>query len=54
MYKRNYEYKGFTICLSHGDWLVYGTSKNTMKYGYIRRFDSDIEAENYINKEFFL
>ena len=54
MYKRNYEYKGFTICLSYGDWFVYGTSKNTIKYGYIGRFDSDIEAENYINREFFL
>lgn len=24
---KNYEYKGFTICLSYGDWFVYGTSK---------------------------
>lgn len=51
---KNYEYKGFTICLSYGDWLIYGTSKDTMKYGYIGRFDSDVEAENYINREFFL
>ena len=54
MYKKNYEYKGFTICFSYGDWFVYGTSKNTIKYGYIGRFDSDIEAENYINREFLL
>ena len=54
MYKMNYKYKGFTICLLYGDWFVYGTSKNTIKYGYIGRFDSDIEAENYINREFFL
>lgn len=25
--------------------------KNTMKYGYVGRFDSDVEAENYINRE---
>lgn len=56
MFKRmySYEYKGFTIRLAYGDWIVFGTSKDTMKYGYIGKFDSDIEAENYINREFFL
>lgn len=48
----NYQYKNFTIVLSYGDWLVYGTDKNTLKYGFIGRFDTDREAENYIDREF--
>lgn len=50
--RKSYQYKGFTIILSYGDWLIYGTDKNTLKYGYIGRFDTNQEAENYIDREF--
>ena len=53
MRKTSYEYRGFTIHLSYGDWVVYGTNKNTMRYGYIRRFDTSKEAEDFIDREFY-
>ena len=44
----SYEFHGFTIVESYGDWFVYGTSKETIKYGFLRKFDTDKEAENFI------
>lgn len=46
--RHSYEYMGFTITESYGDWLVFGTNKETIKYGFVRRFDTSDEAENYI------
>ena len=49
---KSYEYKGFQISLFYGDWIVYGVNKNTMKYGYVGKFDTSKEAEDFINREF--
>jgi len=48
--KYSYEFHGFTIVESYGDWLVYGTNKETIKYGFLRKFDTDKEAEDFILK----
>ena len=44
----SYEFHGFTIVESYGDWYVYGTSAHTLKYGFVRRFDTSSEAEDFI------
>ena len=48
----SYEYQGFKISLSYGDWYVYGVSINTMNYGYIGKFETNKEAEDFIDREF--
>lgn len=50
--KYNYEFHKFTIVKSDGDWFVYGTHKDTMKYGFIGRFDTNKEAEDFILEVF--
>lgn len=44
----SYEFHGFTIVEHYGDWFVYGTSRVTMKYGFLRGFDTNKEAEDFI------
>lgn len=44
----SYEFHGFTIVEHYGDWLIYGTSCITMKYGFLGCFDTDKEAEDFI------
>ena len=48
----HYEYKGFMIFVSAGDWYVYGVTNDTLKYVYIGRFDTSKEAEDFIDREF--
>ena len=48
--KKSYEFHGFTIVESYGDWFVYGTSAETLKYGFVRRFDTNKEAEDFITE----
>lgn len=50
--KYSYEFHGFTIVESYGDWFVYGTHKDTIKYGFIREFDTNKEAEDFILEVF--
>lgn len=44
------EYKGFTIVDMEWGYHVYGTSAETMKYGFVRNFESVDEAINWINE----
>lgn len=48
--KKSYEFHGFTIVESYGDWFVYGTSAETLKYGFVRKFDTNKEAEDFITE----
>lgn len=43
------EYKGFTIVDMGWGYHVYGTSANTIKYGFARNFETIQEAMDYIN-----
>ena len=47
-----YQYHGFMIVEEYGDYVVYGTSANTMKYGFVRVFPTVYEAEQFINSNF--
>ena len=47
-----YQYHGFMIVEEYGDYVVYGTSANTMKYGFVRVFPTAYEAEQFINSNF--
>lgn len=44
------EYKGFSIIDCGWGFRVYGTSAETMKYGFVRNFESVDEAINFIDK----
>lgn len=43
------EYKGFTIVDMGWGFHVYGTSANTIKYGFVRNFETIQEAMDYID-----
>ena len=50
---KSYCYNGFGICYYCGSYHIYGLDKNTMKYGlkygYLRNFKTEEEAENFID-----
>lgn len=43
------EYKGFSIIDCGWGYHVYGTSTNTIKYGFVRNFETIEEAMDYID-----
>lgn len=43
------EYKGFTIIDMGWGYHVYGTSVNTVKYGFVGNFETTWEAMYYID-----
>lgn len=46
------EYKGFTIIDCGWGFRVYGTTMETFKYGFVRNFETIVEAMNFIDELF--
>ena len=43
-------YRGFSIVDKYGSYYIWGTDRDTMKYGFIRAVESISEAQNLIDE----